>query len=533
MNTHPDPTDRKSEIRNPRSEGNPKAEGRKIFDGSGIRASGFGLLSEFGVRISGLLCVAILVLCTTAPAAIYYVATNGSDAYPGTSNQPFATPQKAVTLSALAAGDTIYLRDGTYALATQVKPSKAGAAGSYIKLWAYPGEHPILDFDTMPESSDKALDVRRNYWHVKGLEVMNAPDSGIFVGGLSNIIEGCVVHDCDNDGVILGSTSVRCTNALILNCDSYRNFEVASGGNNGDGFGAKSGCGPGNIFRGCRSWNNADDGWDFYSNITNSVVLLDCWSFRNGYDLWGVGSGFTGNGNGYKLGGAGTQAKHYLTNCVAFGNRAKGFDHNHSSAGQTIVNCTGYSNNVNFSFYETPTAGSPLPNLLINNVAFTGTPTNLEPTAVQISNSWQGLTVTATDFASLDSSVVLLPRNPDYTLQTNAFLRLAAGSGLIDRGVDVGLPFNGNAPDLGAFEYVAPITPPVIVIDTAGSGWTIGGFVVRAGGFSGHGPIVLHISIDLVSWSPALTNPPSTDTSEFLDTAAGTDEQRFYRIEEQ
>ena len=31
-------------------------------------------------------------------------------------------------------------------------------------------------------------------------------------------------------------------------------------------------------------------------------------------------------------------------------------------------------------------------------------------------------------------------------------LRLATGSSLIDAGVDVGLPYNGSAPDLGAFE---------------------------------------------------------------------------------
>ena len=32
-------------------------------------------------------------------------------------------------------------------------------------------------------------------------------------------------------------------------------------------------------------------------------------------------------------------------------------------------------------------------------------------------------------------------------------MKLVAGSDLIDKGIDVGLPFNGSAPDLGAFEY--------------------------------------------------------------------------------
>ena len=57
-----------------------------------------------------------------------------------------------------------------------------------------------------------------------------------------------------------------------------------------------------------RAWNNADDGWDFYNNVTNGVVLTNCWAFKNGVDLWNLGSGFKGNGNGFKLGGAGTRA---------------------------------------------------------------------------------------------------------------------------------------------------------------------------------------------------------------------------------
>jgi hypothetical protein len=33
------------------------------------------------------------------------------------------------------------------------------------------------------------------------------------------------------------------------------------------------------------------------------------------------------------------------------------------------------------------------------------------------------------------------------------YLRLATGSTLIDKGTNVGLPYNGSAPDLGAFEH--------------------------------------------------------------------------------
>jgi hypothetical protein len=53
------------------------------------------------------------------------------------------------------------------------------------------------------------------------------------------------------------------------------------------------------------------------------------------------------------------------------------------------------------------------------------------------------------------------PRQPDGSLPAIDFLKLAPGSHLIDAGVDVGLPYNGPAPDLGWFESgtAAPVLP--------------------------------------------------------------------------
>jgi hypothetical protein len=279
------------------------------------------------------------------------------------------------------------------------------------------------------------------------------------------------------------------------------------------------------VFQGCRAWDNADDGWDFYNN-QNNVTLIDCWAMRNGYDHWGVGAGWSGNGNGFKL-GVGT-GRHALTNCIAFGNRSKGFDHNHSTAGQTVVNSTGYSNNVNFSFYETPAIGQ---NLLINNLAFSGTATNLDPTTITVSNSWQVGGAAGADFASLDSSLALLPRHPDYTLQTNAFLRLAPGSSLIDRGIDVGLPCNGAAPDLGAFEFVSATAPPRTITLSA-SAWSNGGFQFTASGLTAHGAIEVSASTNLSTWTPIFTNLPVSGAWQFTDSNAVAHPQRLYRAVE-
>ncbi len=44
------------------------------------------------------------------------------------------------------------------------------------------------------------------------------------------------------------------------------------------------------------------------------------------------------------------------------------------------------------------------------------------------------------------------PRQADGSLPVLPNLRPAPGSSLIDKGTNVGLPYHGKAPDLGAFE---------------------------------------------------------------------------------
>ena len=465
-------------------------------------------------------------------AAEYFVAPWGSDSNPGTSNAPFATPHKAVA-AALAPGDTIWVRGGVYALNSRIAPgsSKVGAPGNPIKLWAWPGETPIFDFATMPESSDKALDLRRNYWHARGLTIRNAPDSGIFVGGTGNIIEGCVVHDCDNDGIILGSTTVKATNALILNCDSFRNYEKSGDGNNGDGFGAKAGCGPGNVFIGCRAWNNADDGWDFYQN-NESVLISNCWSFANGSNLWNYAGTWKGNGNGFKLGGAGTTGRHTVVRSLAFDNTSKGFDHNNGVGAHTLWHNTGFRNGRwNFSFYDQPVNGN---HDFRNNLSFLGLGgTNwIIATSLQISNSWQIAPATAADFVSLDFALAIAPRNPDYSLPTNGLARLAAGSQWIDRGgilpPPAAGPVFGLAPDVGAFERPAHTAPRSFA--AASPEMVLGAKMlrVRAAGLTADVPLAVEATTNFFGWQEIHLHHPVQEEEEFMIPVPG--EAVFFRL---
>ena len=81
-------------------------------------------------------------------------------------------------------------------------------------------------------------------------------------------------------------------------------------------------------------------------------------------------------------------------------------------------------------------------------------------------NTWDlNITPAAADFlsitdpsvtgtgASIETSGALGPRAANGDLPDVDFLQLAAGSPMIDKGIGVGLPYLGAAPDLGAYEY--------------------------------------------------------------------------------
>jgi len=385
------------------------------------------------------------------PHAAIYVSPSGNDSSFGKIDHPYRNLSKA--LSAAVPGDLIYLRGGMYSYSATQKITSSGLARYYINIWAYPGERPVFDFSGEPRSNSSSVDglsVSGNYVYIKGIEVKMAGHNGIYITGSYNIVENCTVHENINTGLHM---RYGASYNLILNCDSYLNFDPPSGGD-ADGFSTKWEVGPGNVFRGCRSWNNSDDGWDLWMAI-NSVKIDSCWSFRNGVDSWHTGS-VNGNGNGFKLGGNTVPTPHLVQRCMAFdnaGNTGRGFDENNNLAGQTLYNCTSFRNTGdNYHFTNVLTDGQ---HLIRNCISYLG---NVDITSGTVDpNSWQGFNVTAADFSSLDTSQALAPRKEDGSLPNITLLHLAFGSPMIDTGVDVGLPYCGSAPDLGAFEYNATV----------------------------------------------------------------------------
>jgi len=377
-----------------------------------------------------------------------YVAPEGNDLNPGTFEAPFGTITKAHSVA--VAGDTIILRGGTYdSLTSTITLSRLGTPVSRLYLMGYVGERPLLDFSLMAvSSSNRGIRLSGNYWYIRGLDIKGAGDNGMHVSGSHNTIEHCSFFENHDTGLQLSNGAA---DNQIINCDSYHNEDPSQG--NADGFAAKLDVGTGNSFFGCRAWENSDDGYDGYLRPSNDIVttLEQCWIFRNGYLK--DGSASSGNGNGFKMGGSDDRTlRHHVTlrNCLAFDNRVKGFDQNNNRGSMTLYNCTGYRNGTNYAITG---ALDPGQTLTLVNCAALGSYGSLGSFAVQQTNSWlPPFDVTAADFESIDTAGVRGPRKLDGSLPDVAFLHLAQGSDLIDAGTDVGIPYNGPAPDLGAFE---------------------------------------------------------------------------------
>ncbi|MCX6138732.1 MAG: right-handed parallel beta-helix repeat-containing protein [Ignavibacteriales bacterium] len=400
----------------------------------------------------------IILLRFAATFSVYsqttvFVSPIGLDTDPGTIDQPLKTIKTA--LSKVGTNGTVYLRGGLYVMgSSKLSLTQKGDSIAKIKVWAYQNEKPVLDCST---NTSDGISISGSNYYLRGIDVMKAGHNGINISGNNNIVENSVVHDNGNTGLhITGGTGAPPpgpSNNFILNCDAYLNYDPPIGGN-ADGFSAKWTLGQGNVFRGCRSWNNSDDGWDLWMG-TSTVVIDSCYAFRNGWDSWHSGS-FDGNGNGFKIGGNYVAAPHRVTNCVAFdnaGNGGRGFDENNNTGGQTLYNCTAFRNRGdNYHFANTVVAGQQ--HVIKNCVSLTGTVGITSGTLE--ANSWQGFSVTGADFFSIDTAVLSAPRDAKGTFNPGNFLHLASGSTLIDAGVNVGIPYLGKAPDLGAFEFQKP-----------------------------------------------------------------------------
>lgn len=440
------------------------------------------------VFVNSMIFASTIALASTLCAKELHVSPSGKDVNAGTSASPFATIQRAE--KSANAGDTVWIHGGKYKMSeTQIARtqrnqahviflSKSGSPDKPIRYSAFADEKPEFDFSEVkpPGLRVTAFYIAGSWLHLKGIAVTGVQvtitghtQSICFDNeGDHNVYEQLQMHDGQAIGFWLGSGSHN----LVLNCDAYRNYDFTSEnhkGGNVDGFGFHVPSGSvGNVFRGCRAWLNSDDGFDL---ITTAEPLLieNCWSFYNGFD---PSFKALGDGNGFKLGGYGSRTaaelptpipRHTIRQSLAVRNRAAGFYANHQLGGIDMLNNSAYLNSVNFNLLcrdaKNATDMPGYGHKLKNNLGYKGRSevSNLNAATCELSaNSFDlKLPLTEKDFAGLNEADLVQPRQANGDLPAVAFMKLKAASKAIDQGVDVGLPFKGKAPDLGAFECAA------------------------------------------------------------------------------
>ncbi len=419
--------------------------------------------------------ILVFLISFQTQGAIYYISPTGNDKTGnGSIVNPWFSIEKAFYV--LTAGDTCYIRGGVYYYDKVQYHNVGGHDGTpnaHIYFINYPGEKPIFDFSKNKPASVGG-EVRgiylynAHYIEFKGITIRHLwqrLDNVLCIAfGAHTVnylkITNCVVHDISGGGF----TFWNCDSVMVYNCDAYDCRDTLRSdtfsGNGGSGFTINSD----NVatqrygyFYGCRAWDISDDG--FGGTNEGLHVYENCWSFRNGLAFPDVPYIL---GNGWKFGFEDTEhAQVRIINCVSAYNNNSGFNTNGVYRGFKAewYNNTSYNNRSAFYIYNTTSSDKyELQRVLRNNISYrndTHVALALNALYTHDHNSWDiPRTLTDNDFVSLDSTGISGPRKPDGSLpDLNGFLKLKAGSQAIDAGVDVGLPYFGKAPDLGAYEY--------------------------------------------------------------------------------
>jgi len=292
---------------------------------------------------------------------VIYVSPNGKVNAAGTRQDPYDFD---TALGFIKEGQKMILLEGVYKRdkGTEILLTNSGVASAMKYMWADDGAEVIFDM----QGKYEGFTFTGSYWHVKGIDFRNSGANlkTFNLGGSNCIIEDCKFYNNGDTGMQVSRTydtddfNEWPSNNLILNCESYNNCDPSK--NNADGFGCKLTVGNGNVFRGCVSHHNLDDGWDFYTKLASGPIgetlLENCVSYKQGYKINDDGTEGNWNGqtghNGFKLGGENIPVKHYLKDSYAFKNQLNGVSTN-SNPALKIRNVISYDNEkANFALYS-------------------------------------------------------------------------------------------------------------------------------------------------------------------------------------
>jgi hypothetical protein len=132
---------------------------------------------------------------------VYFVATSGNDANPGTKEKPFRTVQKGV--DSCGPGETLRIRGGTYR--ERVTLTRSGSYfGQDITITADSNEPVVLDAQTLDYSYAIFDTGGQDHIIIRGITVKNGKDCGIAIRGSWRVrLEKCHSSQTNASGIIV------------------------------------------------------------------------------------------------------------------------------------------------------------------------------------------------------------------------------------------------------------------------------------------------------------------------------------------
>lgn len=388
-----------------------------------------------------LLLSVLLFLAAPAFAVTRYVAKTGSDANSCAASTSTSTPKLTIAagLACMAAGDTVQIRTGEYAeiIKTSTQTIAAGTSwANAVTIMAYPGETVTIKPTGTPYAVVEMLGSTHKYIIFDGLifDALNVTNYVVNAGGTAghNRWINCEFKNSDRSSVLVGRDS---------HFNEFINNKIHDGGSALTGANC---CGYGiylqgsdTLVEGNEVYNHTGYGIHNYSGYTNG-------SHRNKIRKNFVHDNTTDSG---ATASAGILIGSGDGNIAEF-NIVKGHPYGIMVGFNGATNSKVYHNTV----YGATTAGvrvraSSSSTTIQNNILYNNV------TAVSLES---GATATQTTNRTSDP-LYINPSGNDFGLQ--------ASSAAIDAGTAIsGYPYNGAAPDQGAFET---FTCTAVVPDTA------------------------------------------------------------------
>lgn len=390
-------------------------------------------------------------------------------------------------LKVLQPGDTLLVRAGTYNESLSLP--RDGQSGKYLVLKAYPNEKPIIT------NSTTLLTLSKQWWLIQGLifDQQGAASDAIKISGSNSILRGCELRNGKKDGIDGDKGS---TNITIENCAIY-DF-VNQPGVDAHGIVVDPGAIGWKILKN-KIYNCGGDCIQIYAEDTHPVSDYSKDFTISGNTFYTTLGSNSENGLDFKG----------IDGCVVDGNELYGFQNKAWVVQKGCRNITG-SNNIihdsergiefrgeggksqeniklvrnvlyniqkyyvikfdyvaNVELYHNTLANSPviairvegqgissgkMQNNLISNCGGASVSATFNVTSNY--NGWFN-----SDAGDMAGANDVTGSDPKFVNAAQANFRLASASPAKDKGVNIGLPFTGARPDLGAYEI--GMTTPV------------------------------------------------------------------------